>query len=89
MLGRSSVYSAFALALSIVFTLPQAGYSTQLAAASTEDGIVKVKSVYGFGETRSLASKLISRTKVSSSSLRLIKQSSGQVQASSSGHRPC
>lgn len=51
MLGRSSVYSAFALALSIVFTLPQAGYSTQLAAASTQDGIVKVKSVYGFGET--------------------------------------
>ncbi|MBY0562385.1 MAG: DUF302 domain-containing protein [Hyphomicrobium sp.] len=35
----------------MVFALPQAGYPAEPATASPEDGIVKVKSVYGFGET--------------------------------------
>lgn len=51
MLGKSSVYSALALALTIAFAFPQAGYPAQLASAPSEVGIVKVKSVYGFDET--------------------------------------
>ena len=49
MFAKSTVLRAFILALTLA--LPLVGIAAQPSNASPEDGIIKVRSAYGFGET--------------------------------------